>query len=458
MTTDKPLRLTGIKALMITVVLSGMAFGQETTTPAAGSAPPSDKVNAPSGQGIRQPAPSTVANPSAAGSPPATDLILTSAECRLYASYLPAKFTRVDCELGDSVVVTVSNLSQWMANKNDPQKLILVLNGRVMKGLSASGPTTQQPDELRFDLKRMDLVQGDPDSQSNRDAWNALLGRTKGRQTLNVGVALAGNPPYFGTVPLLPAFEVFPRYWPLIVLFFLALLWAFLLLAHNSDIVRDGPSPVGGPKRSWFSLGPGPAGTPEKLSFSLARCQMAWWFFIILAAYIYIWMVTGERDSLTPGALVLMGISAATGFGSFLVDSSKSDQRQALLNERSVLTSRLTILSTDTTAASPPPNVDDLKAEQQQKTARLTDVTTALNNLPSPPGPSQGFFNDILRDETGVSFHRFQMAVWTVVLGFVFVVAVNKSLAMPDFSATLLGLMGISAGTYVGFKIPDPPK
>ena len=25
---------------------------------------------------------------------------------------------------------------------------------------------------------------------------------------------------------------------------------------------------------------------------------------------------------------------------------------------------------------------------------------------------------------------------------------------MPDFSATLLGLMGLSSGTYVGFKMP----
>ena len=65
---------------------------------------------------------------------------------------------------------------------------------------------------------------------------------------------------------------------------------------------------------------------------------------------------------------------------------------------------------------------------------------------------------DILRDETGISFHRFQMAGWTVVLGFVFVAAVYSQLAMPDFSATLLGLMGISSGTYIGFKIPDPPK
>jgi hypothetical protein len=325
-----------------------------------------------------------------------------------------------------------------------------------MKGLTPIGPATQHPDELRFDLKRIDLVQGDPDSQANRNAWTALLSRAQRQQILNVGVALAGNPPYYGTVPLLPAFDVFPQYWPVIVLFFLALLWAFLLLAHNSDIVRDAPSGDGGTKQPWYSLRTAPGAT-RKFSFSLARCQMAWWFFIILAAYNYIWMVTGDRDSLTPGALILMAISAATGFASFLVDSSKNDQRQALQGEQTALNSRLTTLAT-TLAAAPPANVDDLKAEQQQKMARLAQVTTGLSSLPASPGPSQGFLNDILRDETGVSFHRFQMAVWTVVLGFVFVVAVYTTLAMPDFSATLLGLTGISAGTYVGFKIPDPPK
>jgi hypothetical protein len=397
------------------------------------------------------------AAPPAATSSPATDPGLSKAECRLYDRYSPDKYTRVDCSLGNTIVVTFSHLTEWTTKENDPQKLLLILNGRVMKGLTPIGPATQHPDELRFDLKRIDLVQGDPDSQANRNAWTALLSRAQRQQILNVGVALAGNPPYYGTVPLLPAFDVFPQYWPVIVLFFLALLWAFLLLAHNSDIVRDAPSGDGGTKQPWYSLRTAPEAT-RKFSFSLARCQMAWWFFIILAAYNYIWMVTGDRDSLTPGALILMAISAATGFASFLVDSSKSDQRQALQGEQTALNSRLTTLATTLAAAPPPANVDDLKAEQQQKMVRLAQVTIGLSSLPTAPGPSQGFLNDILRDETGVSFHRFQMAVWTVVLGFVFVVAVYTTLAMPDFSATLLGLTGISAGTYVGFKIPDPPK
>jgi hypothetical protein len=37
-----------------------------------------------------------------------------------------------------------------------------------------------------------------------------------------------------------------------------------------------------------------------------------------------------------------------------------------------------------------------------------------------------------------------------------FVAHVYSELAMPKFSATLLGLLGISAGIYVGFKLPEP--
>lgn len=57
-----------------------------------------------------------------------------------------------------------------------------------------------------------------------------------------------------------------------------------------------------------------------------------------------------------------------------------------------------------------------------------------------------------------VSFHRFQIIVWTIVLGVVFINAVHHELAMPDFDATLLGLMGLSSGTYIGFKFPEKAK
>jgi hypothetical protein len=42
--------------------------------------------------------------------------------------------------------------------------------------------------------------------------------------------------------------------------------------------------------------------------------------------------------------------------------------------------------------------------------------------------------SDLLSDANGYSFHRFQIAVWTVILGIIFVVSVARELAMPQFS------------------------
>ena len=58
-------------------------------------------------------------------------------------------------------------------------------------------------------------------------------------------------------------------------------------------------------------------------------------------------------------------------------------------------------------------------------------------------------------EANGISFHRFQMAAWTIVLGIIFVKGVYENLAMPEFNTTLMGLLGLSAGTYLGLKIPE---
>ncbi len=68
---------------------------------------------------------------------------------------------------------------------------------------------------------------------------------------------------------------------------------------------------------------------------------------------------------------------------------------------------------------------------------------------------SRGFLLDILSDADGVSVHRFQLFAWTIILGVVFASAVLREVAMQVFSATLLGLMGLSAGTHLGLKIPE---
>jgi hypothetical protein len=88
--------------------------------------------------------------------------------------------------------------------------------------------------------------------------------------------------------------------------------------------------------------------------------------------------------------------------------------------------------------------------------ARLAEANAqAAFWRPTPPQLHQSFFLDILSDESGVSFHRLQIVIWTLVLAVVFVVSVIVSLEMPTFDNTLLALMGISAGTYLGFKFPE---
>jgi len=61
---------------------------------------------------------------------------------------------------------------------------------------------------------------------------------------------------------------------------------------------------------------------------------------------------------------------------------------------------------------------------------------------------------DLLGDGGHINFHRFQIAVWTLLLGLVFALKLLTELTMPEFSTTVLGLMGISSGTYLGFKLP----
>ncbi|MEA3209611.1 MAG: hypothetical protein QOE70_2668 [Chthoniobacter sp.] len=74
--------------------------------------------------------------------------------------------------------------------------------------------------------------------------------------------------------------------------------------------------------------------------------------------------------------------------------------------------------------------------------------------------PWRRLFNDWLGEGPigKFSFHRFQMLAWTMLLGFIFVAKVLDERAMPEFSPMTLALLGISAGTYLGFKLPAAGK
>ncbi|MFZ6864005.1 hypothetical protein ACO0K7_15330 [Undibacterium sp. Ji67W] len=159
---------------------------------------------------------------------------------------------------------------------------------------------------------------------------------------------------------------------------------ALIRLAKASTLLRDTPS--------------GPCSIPVlSRTYSMGRVQMAWWFFIVLISYIWLWIVAEGIPAMSVQALGLMGIGSATYLTAAGVDASKQN----------VL------------------------------------------------GNSQGFWNDILSDAQGLALYRFQMLVFNVLFGVLFLIYVLQNVTMPELDTNILALLGMSAGTYAGFKIPE---
>src|SRR5262249_29999815 len=66
-----------------------------------------------------------------------------------------------------------------------------------------------------------------------------------------------------------------------------------------------------------------------------------------------------------------------------------------------------------------------------------------------------GFLKDLVTDVNGPTIHRWQILIWTLVLGGVYLWRVYANLEAPTLGTSLLALMGISGGVYLGFKIPE---
>ena len=146
-------------------------------------------------------------------------------------------------------------------------------------------------------------------------------------------------------------------------------------------------------------------------SYSLGRSQMAFWFINIFVSYLFIWAITGAIPEITTSVLTLLGIGGATALGARILDDNKLGQRK----------------------------------EQDPPRAEATIQ------------PSRSFLADLIQDynQGGYSLPRVQMVMWTGAMFVVFWTSVLQKLTMPDFDNTTLALMGISSGTYLGFKIPE---
>ena len=235
----------------------------------------------------------------------------------------------------------------------------------------------------------------------------------------------------------------------------------------NSGLLRDSPPPpdtvkVTGDQLDWTQP------PPDAVPYSIGRTQAAWWLFIILAAYILIGLVTGNfATSINSTALTLLGIGAATAVGGVVISQSKNDNQQArdrTLLRRITNLQELGTLKTIAVANRTPVEVSrhaelsrDLPrggARRARRARRLHPPQRRRLRRRHEPGierlPARHPERCRRRQRPQV-----QLFACTIILGVVFVSGVLREVAMPVFSATLLGLMGLSAGTYFGLKIPE---
>jgi len=339
--------------------------------------------------------------------------------------------------LDDWLVISVCHLDEFMkAAATQQQKVHLYINGRD----SGNEPSGVDLDGgvLVFELSRY---------QSNKDLWQPLLYNPlfDHISTLQVSVGAEGERP----LPRAERANLMLRLNKLYLdvqayLWFGVLLAVMVLLigfARRSDMLRTGPSVAG-----------------VHQSYSLARTQMAWWFFLTLAGYIFIWLVTSDRDSIPASLLGMLGISAGTAVAAVAVapETSGGAKRREVIDAEiaSVDTAKQQVTAdlNETKDAALRASLEKKLVDLDQRRDALVNARANLSTMP----PSSGFWKDLVRDDRGAfAFDRFQMVVWSIVMGGVFLYEVLWNLTMPEFSATTLALMGISAGTYIGFRLPQ---
>ena len=349
-------------------------------------------------------------------------------------------------QLDDVVEVNIANLEQW-AETNDPNKLVPYIDGRAIKG--------NYPEELH--LERGRVIYHLEITPENKKVWTDLLGAPSGiRRPVAFSVGLetgsAFDSVHHEGSPM-PLTVISPVNGLAALLVIFATLILLLWLARKTNIIREpGPPPSPGKRRPY----------------NLGRAQMAFWFFLIYASYLAIWLVTDALDTITASLLALMGISAGTALGEAMIDTgkdtAKTNQLQDLTAERVALEesvlqvqSQMETLNAAPTAPADQLTRDTLNKQLVDARTRIGQIDQQLRTISAQQSPtvSSGFLRDILSDSSGYSFHRFQIFAWTIVLGIIFVSSVYNNLTMPEFSPTVLGLMGLSAGTYIGFKFPE---
>lgn len=219
-----------------------------------------------------------------------------------------------------------------------------------------------------------------------------------------------------------------------VVLFLLVL---FISVAFRTDILRD-------PTRKLRS--------DLNFPFSLSRLQMAFWLFVVVSSFLFLFVATQKVTVLNVTCLWLIGIGSGTALGAAIINpgdtSNQIAANKAIQVKAEEDRNRLRLL------------------RQKKRRGETLDPAqqTELETLEKVPKSYSGFASlrqllmDVISDDAeGVAIYRFQMLAWTIALGFVFIFKVAVDRSIPTFDVATLGLLGISSGTYLGFKLQNDP-
>lgn len=345
--------------------------------------------------------------------------------------------------LGDYILVKVKFLEDLINEQTAKNKnIILYINGLPIKGSNAiiKKDTSSTDSEIEFYLSR---------KNESKESWDALLRRPdleeRSNKHVTVSVGLEGEreisaPANNFSLIIFTAKTVYQFIFVIVVLLALT-----IYLGLKTSMLRE---PI-----IYHTM-------ESERPYSLALTQMAFWSYLVIASYLALFIITKEFPPITGSVLTLIGISSGTALGSVLINYSKvseaKDRENNLAAERNMLQSRIDEINEALNRTPPPLNSAELQREKDTKQMRLFEIIQTKPTVPLDIlYTSKGFFKDMLSDSNGISLYRFQIAVWTLVIGYIFIFNVWDNLSMPQFDNTLLALMGISSGTYLGFKIPE---
>lgn len=318
--------------------------------------------------------------------------------------------------IGSRVSFDVTTTHELMDEEGAPEvtDLILFVDGQPLPGTHPvvenqtdeplpSGAGDQEEKNQKEDwvvtFRLTFPVTRDLSSAKGKESWTKLLGGLgKERKEVPVSIGLINGPPLPSTYK-----AEFVRLGGirLTIFLFVAILLGlgFLGVAYKTGALRDKEPPPLDAGGNEIKI------APTERAFSLSRTQIAVWTLLVVYAYLFIWLITGEYNTEIPRTiLAILGIAAGTYATAAAVDKDK------------------------------------------ERGAGGTGTTVAK---------TESIFPDLLSTSGGASLHRVQFGLWSVVLMIVFIVTVYDTLAMPQFDPSLLGLMGISSAAYAGMKIPE---